>query len=97
MALHKLLQTIGRRRRSSENRLLAEIPVDVLCQGSRRVIAAVAILLQRLHHDPVQLTANLPTQAGRFAPPLGRDRGQSLFRFAQPCAWLRWLLLANGA
>ena len=34
---------------------LAQVALDVLGEAARRVVAAVAVLLQGLHHDPVEV------------------------------------------
>ena len=43
-----------------------KIALDVGGQAVGRLVAAVAVLFQALHHDPVELAADVFAQAGRF-------------------------------
>ena len=52
----------------------------MLRQRPGRLVPPVAVLLQRLHHDPVQLAAHQLGQLGRLHVPIGRDRRQRLAR-----------------
>ena len=41
--------------RAGEDRLVAQVPLDVLGQAVGRLVAARPVLLQGLHHDPVEV------------------------------------------
>ena len=56
------------------------------CQAVGRLVAAAAVLLQRLHHDPVQLAAHQPAQLPRLDVPVRRDRGQLFGRATAACS-----------
>ena len=60
------------------------------------LVAAGAVLLQGLHHDPVQLPADQFRQSRRFHLPAGGQRRQRLAG-TQPRAWPRRLFLADDA
>ena len=91
---HELPQPVAGRRRAGLHRLVGQVALHVRRQAVGRLVAAVAVLLQRLHHDPVQLAAHQPAQLRRLRAAVGRDRGQLLGR-AQPRARPRRLLLAD--
>jgi hypothetical protein len=69
----KLADPIPQRGRTGRHGLIAEVAGDVLGQAVGRLVAAGAVFLQALHHDPVQLTAHQPGQPARVQPPVGRD------------------------
>jgi eukaryotic-like serine/threonine-protein kinase len=54
-------------------------------------------LLQRLHHDPVQVATHRPRQPARIDAPHRRDRRQPLARVRQPRRRLRRFLLLDPA
>ena len=54
----ELPQPIPRRRRAGLHRLVVQVALHVRGEAVGRLVAAVAVLLQRLHHDPVQLAAH---------------------------------------
>jgi hypothetical protein len=65
--------------------LIAKVPLDIRKQRGSGFVPPIAILLQRLHHDPVQFAA---PQAPRIhGAPVG-DRGQ-LFRLQRVHAGTR--------
>src|SRR4029077_4392210 len=60
--------------------------------GARSVGVVVAprrLLLQRLHHDPIELAAEGPAELRRLGPPAGRDRRHLRARLAPPRARAR--------
>ncbi len=69
--------------------------LDVLGQGAGRLVATVAVLLQALHHDPVQLAAEQLAQPPRVTLALDRDGRGALSQRAEPRARAGWLLLAD--
>ncbi len=91
----ELSQAIAGAGRARFDWLVVQVSVDVACQAVSRLVAPVAILLERLHHDPVQLAAHLLGQARRLEPALRRNRGQRVPGITQPGAGLWRLLLAN--
>jgi hypothetical protein len=50
-------ETTRRRRRARGDRLAGEMPLEVESEAVGRVVAALAILLEALHHDPVEIAA----------------------------------------
>ena len=70
---HEFAQPIPRRGWAGQNRLVVQVAIDVPRQLVGRLVAAVAILVQRLHHDPVQLATQESAEPLRIALPLGRD------------------------
>ena len=91
----ELPQPIPGRRRAGLHRLVGQVALEVARQAVGRLVSPVAVLLQRLHHDPVQLAAHQPAQPRRLDV-RGRPRslGSSSVR-AQPRARPRRLLLAD--
>src|SRR5262249_37913779 len=63
----ELAAAIPRRRRAGQHRVILQIAVHVRRQGAGGLVAAVAVLLQALHHDPVQLPAEQLAQPPRIA------------------------------
>ena len=45
-----------------EDGFVVQVTLDVGGQGAGRLIAPVAVLLQGLHHDPVQVAAQQPAE-----------------------------------
>src|SRR5262249_17247087 len=68
------------RRRTGFHGFAGQIALDVAGQAVGGLIAPVAILVQRLHRNPVQFTADEPWQLGRLNSAFGGDRGQLLSR-----------------
>ena len=93
----ELPQPVPRRRRARLHRLVGQVALHVQREAVGRLVAAVAVLLQRLHHDPVQLAADQLRQLRRLRVPLGRDRRQRVLRLRQPGARPGRLLLADDA
>ena len=91
----ELLQLVRRRRRAGFDRVAFEVALDVLGEAVGRLVPPRPVLLQRLHHDPVEVAADELRQPGRLDLALGRDRRQVLSRLRKPRARLRRLLLAD--
>ena len=75
----KLAEAIRGRGGTGLYRLIVQIPRHVRGKCVGRFVAAVAILLQRLHHDPVKFASHQVRELRRLHLPLGRDRSE---RFA---------------
>jgi hypothetical protein len=73
VATHHFLEPIARRGRAGLHRLIIQVALYVGGEAAGRFIAAIAVLLQGLHHDPIELPANQLRQLGRFHVALGRD------------------------
>ena len=72
---NRFLESVRRCRRTSRHRLVVQMPFDVHCHATGRLVAAAPILLQALHHDPIQIAQQRPDQLRRFGcPPLRRRR-----------------------
>ena len=91
---HKLPQPVCRRRRTRLHRFIRKVALYVHREAVGRLVAAVAVLLQRLHHDPIQFASHQLRQPRRFRPAVGGQRRQALRR-AQLRARFRRLLLAD--
>ena len=88
LRLMSFAHPIAGRRRARLDRLVLQVPAQIGRQPVGRFIAPVAVLLDRLHHDPVQLSPHQPAQLLRLDVPARRDRGQPLGR-REPHAWPR--------
>src|SRR5262249_26551137 len=75
--------------------LILQVALDVSSQAAGRLIAPSAVFLERLHHDPVELTANLPAQRPWLHATPGGHPAQGLFRLGEPSTGLRRLLLPD--
>ena len=63
------------RRGTGENRLVGQMPLDVHREADGRLVPARAILLERLHHDPVQVAPHKLTQAVGIGVPMSGHHG----------------------
>ncbi len=79
VSLDELAEAIPRRWRPCVNRLIVEIALDIAGEAVRGFVAAIAVLLHRLHDDPVQLAADQLGQLRRFGLPQCRDRRRRSF------------------
>ena len=70
---HELPQPVAHRRRTRRHRLVVQVALEVHRQAVGRLVAPVAVLLQRLHHDPVEVALDQPAQLGRLRPAVGGD------------------------
>ncbi len=68
-----LPQAVRGRRRPGLHRLMIQVAAQVGRQGVGRLVPPVAVLLQALHHDPVQLAAHGPVQVTRVGLAIDRD------------------------
>ncbi len=91
---HKLPQPVCRRRRTRLHRFIRQVALYVHREAVGGLVAAVAVLLQRLHHDPIQFATHQLRQPRRLRPPVGGQRRQAVRR-AQLRARFRRLLLAD--
>ena len=58
-------QPVERGRRPRAHRFMPQMPHDVLRERRRRGVAPPGFLLQRLHHDPVEVTFEQPDRSGK--------------------------------
>jgi hypothetical protein len=65
MPAHELAQRVQRRRRPGRQRLVAARPLDVRREVRGRQVAAAAVLLEGLEHDPVEIAAQPRGQRSR--------------------------------
>ena len=84
----ELAEAVPRRRRARLHRLVVQVALHVRREAVGRLVAAVAVLLQRLHHDPVQLAAHQLRQLRRLRASV-RGQGRQALRRAQLGARLR--------
>ena len=82
--------------RAGRNGFVGKKALDVEGQTIRGWITARAILLQRLHYDPIQISVNSANQRGRFGMASLRHARQILVgELAQSCGRTNGFLLAN--
>ena len=62
----ELPQPVAGRRRAGQHRLVGQVALHVRGEAVGRLVPAAAVLLQGLHHDPVQLAADQPAQLRRL-------------------------------
>ena len=55
VAVREFAHAVHRSRRTGVDRLVLEVPHHVVGKGRRGLVAPCAILLERLHHDPVEI------------------------------------------
>ena len=55
---NEFVEAINRARRAGQDRFLIQIPFEVPRQAVGRFVAAVPVLLQTLHHDPIEVPVN---------------------------------------
>ncbi|MHC4590422.1 MAG: hypothetical protein ACYTAQ_14110, partial [Planctomycetota bacterium] len=60
--LDELAELVDHARGPRHHRLAGEIPLDVGGELARRLVAPGAVLLHRLHHDPVQVAPHEPAE-----------------------------------
>src|SRR5262249_60038199 len=78
-------QSVARRGRARLHRLVGQVAPHVPRQGGGRFVPPGAVLLQALHHDPVQLTPHRPPELPRVRSPApGRGRQGGRVERAQP-------------
>ena len=77
---HELPQPVGPARRGGQHRLVRQVPQDVGREAVRRLVTPGAVLLQRLHHDPVEVSLQRPLQLRRLDVAARRDARQGLRR-----------------
>ena len=76
----ELPQPIRPARRRRQHRLRRQVTQDVGPEAVGRLVPPGPVLLQRLHHDPVEVPAQRPLQVLRVDPAVGRDAGQGVGR-----------------
>jgi hypothetical protein len=97
MPPHELACAVGRARRPGADRLVAEIPAEIVGELGRGPVAPSAVLVERLHRDPVEVAAKLGRQpAGGRAPAACGVRGGLRVGRAHPRARTRRLVLADS-
>jgi hypothetical protein len=95
VAPHELPEAVPPARRTGLDRLVLEVPLDVPGQSARRLVAARAILLERPHHDPVQLAPHLAGQPGGIGAALRRQAVERVGGAREPRAGLLRVHLAD--
>ena len=77
------------------DRFVSEVSLDVACQRAGGFIASVAVLLQGLHDDPVEVASEDGPQPFRLGAALFRDSRQDFRGAAQSGARFGGLFLTN--
>jgi hypothetical protein len=80
MPARELPKPIPRRWRTGLHWLVVQVSLQVGGEGSGRFVAAIAVLFEGLHHDPVELAADQFAEAGGLRVAEGSDRSQGRFR-----------------
>ena len=88
MAARKFFELVKPRRWTGDDGLVIEVTLDVFGKGNGAFVPSGAILLQRLHHDPIQVATDLTGEFRRLClAPKGAQPGRGPGR----------LLLADSA
>jgi len=90
----ELPHAVGGGWRPGDDRLAAHVPLDVARELAGRVVPPAAVLLQRAHDDPVEVSPQRRTEPLRIREAPGRRRRDPLHR-ADARAGLGRLLLAD--
>ena len=96
VAAGKLAQLVGSTRWTREDWLALQMTLDVHGQAVGCLISPIAILLQRLDHDPIQVSTQFMQQRLRIGSALISTRSR-IAEAAQARTRLRWLLLADDS
>ena len=89
MFSHELPQPVGHPRRSSNDRFVVQVPVDVGGEFRCRPVPSGAVLFQRFHDDPIQVATDELAQfarisfAGETKLPSATDRGSTGARLVE--------------
>jgi hypothetical protein len=86
---HELPQPVRLADRGGDDRLAGEVPSHVVGQGVGGVVSAGAVLVERLHHDPVEFAFEF-LSAGRRNAPAGVRSGHA----SEWCA-VNWMWTAS--
>ena len=78
--LTNFFKPVAAARRAGLDDLVGEIALDVAGEAVGRLVAPGAVLLQRLHHHPVELALQQLRQPGRLDAPVGGDVRQGFGR-----------------
>ena len=95
--LHELPRAVQGTRSPGGHRLVREVSVDVVGQRRRGCVAAGAVLLHRLHDDPVDVSAEELHESLRIDPATLRDLVQPVTERAQTGRRRGRVLLAEDA
>ena len=93
----QLPQAVERARRPGRHDLPSQVPLHVGGEALGRLVAPRPVLLQGLHHDPVEIAANELSQRARFGEAAPRDVRELLAEGAQPLRGRLRVLLADEA
>ncbi len=96
MLAGELPQPVTGAGRRGQHRLAGQVTLHVQGKTAGGLVPPRAVLLQCLHHDPIQLPADQFRQPRRLRLPAGSQRGQRLAG-TQPQARPRRLFLADDA
>jgi len=97
VAADELVELVDGTRRARDDRLVSQVPPDVHDQAVGGLVSPGAILLHRLHHDPVQIASKLAKKRSRIRPAFLRGLRRFIAETAQPRAGLGRLLLADDS
>ena len=86
---HELPHLVAHRWRAGRDRLVRQVTLQVQRQRVGRLVAPVAVLLQRLHHDPIEVALDQPSHLRRLRLVAGFDRCRARLRLRQFRRWFR--------
>ena len=70
---HEAREQIAGARRTGHDRLILQMPAEVGGEAVGGFVAAAAVFLERLHHDPVEVAADLFAEFQRLSAALAGD------------------------
>ena len=97
VAAHELAHPVCGAGRPRGHRLITEMILNVGSQCIGRLVAAGAILLQALHHDPVQIATQIDGEPASIDPPMHGNRGRFVTEGRDPRARFVRRLLTDQA
>jgi len=93
----ELAHAVHRARGAGADRLVTQVPSHVRRQLPHRIVPASTVLLEGLHHDPVEIAAEGASQPHRLGTPAHRRRQALLAALPDPLAGPRRLGLSQLA
>ena len=77
MPTNQFAQIIGGARWASAHRFIVQVVLHIRCKTAGGFIAPTSLLLERFHHNPIEVSSQRPTELFRFDAALCGDAGQA--------------------